>query len=214
MLAVPPPVFSKSKVPSTDYRKFLIIGHPGSGTKYMTKLFQTYDLNVGHEAIGPNGICSWMSSHYAPVGHLIDVYAFAMPRRFEDKFDVVIHLVRNPWDSIGNILIENANEKSFKFRRNIIMYHFFIDLNKYNQMDRAALSYIYWNRLTEAQGPDYRIRIEDADDEVPKLLKVAKKQILGISKTINSKHSKVTNFDEMTPDVKALLERTAKRYGY
>ena len=198
--------------------KVLIFGHPGSGTHYVSKLLEAYKIRVGHESMLPNGICSWSHVHCVPVGHELDLYAYSIPRRPDDKFDITIHLVRNPWNSIGNIIKENEDDISYKFRRTIIKYHFSVDLDDYSVIDRAALSYIYWNQLAEMQKPDYRVfvrvKVEEAQDEFPVILQYVKNPNYHVSQTIGTKSNKVTEFDEMSPRIYQMLQELAEKYGY
>lgn len=43
-----------------EKRKFLILGHPRSGTGFMSILLQRYGYRVGHEWMMEDGISSWM----------------------------------------------------------------------------------------------------------------------------------------------------------
>lgn len=38
---------------------FLVVGHPRCGTKFTSSLLKQFDLDVGHEELGKNGISAW-----------------------------------------------------------------------------------------------------------------------------------------------------------
>lgn len=195
---------------------FYIIGHPRTGSGYMAKLMKHFDYEVGHEKIENNGISCWLNVHCVPKSHKMDILQpWGIPKRPESKKGIVIHHVRNPVNALASIILENKEPGSYEFRKQIIKHHFYIDLDDYNEIDKAALSYIYWNRLAEAQGPQIRVRVEDALEQLSHFF-YKEVPLKGPSKETNTsknRHSKV-EWDTMSPKVYQLLDETCKRYGY
>ena len=76
---------------------FLITGCGRSGTMYMAKMLQSAGLDVGHEALGQDGV---VSSIWAVAD---DWYPSYHQQRKRPAFDVVLHQVREPLATIGSL---------------------------------------------------------------------------------------------------------------
>lgn len=170
-----------------------------------------FTYNVGHETMLNNGICYWQGvntlkqfkQYYGPI------------RSLNDNYNHIIHYVRNPHDSLPSIMIENKHEESYKFRRDIIMHHYNIDMNDYNDYEAAIISYIYWNLLAEGQGPNIRIKVEESPEQLAKYLNVDVPK--GIPHTsLNSNGSKKKEFDysKINKELYNKLNKIALRYNY
>jgi GR25 family glycosyltransferase involved in LPS biosynthesis len=153
------------------YRPILAIGHPRCGSGYMSELFKACGLDVGHEHVGKHGISSWMFAVED------DEYPWAlnsMARTRKNKhFGHVVQFVRNPRQAIPSIIRENHHaEKSYAFRRKHILSAFGVDLDTASsELERAMMSYLYWNRLIEGQEIALVVRVEDAEESLLRSLK-------------------------------------------
>jgi len=148
----------------------LCVGHPRCGSTYMAHLLNAFGLDVGHERLGKHGITSWMFAVED------DPYPFARDRgaeRRRDKhFASVIHHVRNPADAIPSIMVENRHSPiSYQFRRRHILKQLGLDLDSYtNELERAAMAFLAWNRIIEHLKPQLVVRVENCEEEVRQLL--------------------------------------------
>jgi len=145
------------------YRPILAIGHPRCGSRYMNELFKAYGLDVGHERMGKDGISSWMFA--VEDDCLLSAQDPLSATRKHKYFEHVVHFVRNPRTAIPSIIRENRHsEKSYAFRRKHILDAFGIDLDEAQSgVEKAVLSYLYWNKLIERQRVDLTVRVEDAE---------------------------------------------------
>ena len=98
-----------------EYKDYLCIGHPRCGTTSISYYLTQMGYNVRHENMGKNGVSSWMlaiEDESYPWGNVKD--------KFRYYFKNVIHVVRNPFDAIPAIILENKYSpcnKSYKFRK-------------------------------------------------------------------------------------------------
>lgn len=145
------------------YRDLLLIGHPRCGSGYMSKLLGYYGLEVGHERMGRRGISSWMFA-VEDEQNPFALDPLSRSRR-NTHFGAVVHFVRDPRTAIPSILRENRHsEKSYAFRRRHIQDAFGVDLDAaQSEVERALLSYVYWNKIVERQPVDLRVRVEEAE---------------------------------------------------
>jgi GR25 family glycosyltransferase involved in LPS biosynthesis len=172
------------------YRPLLAIGHPRCGSGYMEQLLKAYGLDVGHERMGKDGISSWMFA-------VEDENPFALnplaATRKNKHFRHVIHFVRDPRTAIPSIIRENRHsEKSYAFRRRHILKTYEIDLDDAgSEVEKALLSYIYWNKIIEEQKTDIVLRVEDAEDSTLRFLKAI--DIVAKDRSIDSPPPKDVN---------------------
>lgn len=212
-------------------KDFLCISHPRCGTSYISFLLRKFGYNVGHEYIKKCGISSWMlavDSNNYPWGNIGNdkqrpIYKF--------KFKDIIHLVRNPYDAIPSIILENKYApKSYNFRRRFIKSILDIDIPPYKNdgtlsydIELAILTFIYWNKICELKNPTYIIKIEDAytslkifnktniaEDKVNIKCNTTKDKLFG-----GKKYNKPNiNFNNITDDLKNMLKIFCEKYGY
>ncbi len=136
----------------------------------MAHLLCAFGLDVGHERLGANGISSWMFAVDD------DPYPFARNRgaelRRDKQFATVIQHVRNPADAIPSIMVENRHSPvSYQFRRRHILKELGIDLDSYpDELERAGVSYLAWNRLIERMNPQLVVQVENCEEPVRRLL--------------------------------------------
>jgi len=147
------------------YRPLLVVGHPRCGSGYMSGLLQASGLDVGHEKMGRHGISSWMfATDDDKMPFAQDKYSVS---RKTSYFQYCIHHVRDPRVAVPSIMRDNKySAPSFQFRRRHIRKRFGIDLQDYtSEIERAVLSYVYWNRMIAAGGIDLVVRVEDGQDQ-------------------------------------------------
>ena len=145
------------------YRDLLLIGHPRCGSGYMSKLLGYFGLDVRHERMGKQGISSWMFA-VEDERNPFALDPLSVSRK-NTHFASVVHFVRDPRTAVPSILRENLNsEKSYAFRRKHILEAFGVDLDEaQSEVERALLSYLYWNKIIERQQVDLRVRVEEAE---------------------------------------------------
>lgn len=77
-------------------RRFLITGHPRSGTMYMSELFRAMGYDVGHEEVGADGIsCAQWTLDGIPCNKTGEF-------REDYKFDYTLNVVRDPLKVIAS----------------------------------------------------------------------------------------------------------------
>ncbi len=190
--------------------KFLIIGHPKCGSKYMATLMFEFGYEVGHEKYSKDGICCWQNVNVLNISQ-----QWGPQRITDDYYEHVIHYVRNPYHSISSIIVENRQPESYNFRRDLIKHHFNIDLNDHSETGAAILSYVYYNRLAEAQGPTIRIQVENAYEQLSSYLdQKLPKGRLPTNINSNAKRKNPINWTRIDDKLYRLLNDTCKRYGY
>ena len=189
--------------------KFLILGHPRSGTGFSSHLFKHNGWDVGHEKMGENGTSDWQ--------YVIEddkCFYWTTGTRKDWKFDYVIHCVRDPWTAISSVLftetyLHNKNKfvkESEEFRRK------WLDLPGINPIDDVAQSILQWNKLIKDQNPDWTIRIEHPEDhlKIPYIDKV-------LEKKVNTRSHRSLSGDEWKEIQQSTLEELDKYclfYGY
>ena len=143
--------------------KLLVLGHPRGGTKYLSHLLGCMSLDVKHEDMGKDGICSWMFAVDAESPYFTKNYSKYAKRRNYSHFELMVHSVRNPKDSIPSIMIENEfAPASYQYRREFIKKIFKIDLDDYvNKVEKACLSFVYWHKIIATNKPDLVFRLDE-----------------------------------------------------
>ena len=223
----------KSHIKRIEYKKILCIGHPRCGTGYTANFLNKLGLNVGHENMMSDGVSSWMlaaNDENYPWGDIKnkDRYYFAN----------TIHVIRNPFEAIPAIILENRytpDNKSYKFRKKHIENYFDIELLSFEddfktQLEMAVQTFIYWNKMVENQKPDFVFRIEyDHENLISYLtntkLVVNSKMPDNVHEKINSnklyqgkKHEKpivsTNDYLQLSPDLLNELILFCEKYGY
>ena len=150
-----------------EYKDFLCIGHPRCGTTSISYYLKEMGYNVEHENMGKDGVSSWMlavEDESYPWGNV--------KKKFQYYFKNIIHVVRNPFDAIPSIILENKyspDNKSYRFRKKHIKKNLNIDLpdanfNNFSLLDDIELAiktFIYWNKICELCKPETICKIED-----------------------------------------------------
>ena len=131
-------------------RKFLNIGHPRSGTGFTSKLFKSFDYDVGHEVLGEDGISSWMFA--------VEENQFWGPgiNRENYEFEHLIMNIRKPLNIISSIFYtENNVPASYNLRAK------YIDFTTLNDIEKAVKSVLEWYKIIQNQNPELIIKVDD-----------------------------------------------------
>lgn len=141
-------------------RLYGFIGSPRCGSHYLSAFMNKNGLEIGHEALGKDGICAWqyaISSTQYP--YIADNLASS------DYFLHIDHwylYTRHPSKAIPSLIIENSKAPlSYAFRRKVINATFGINLDEIaDPIERAAQSYIYWYQLALRRDIKAILRVE------------------------------------------------------
>lgn len=146
---------------------FLILGHPRCGSRYVTEVFRRLGWAVGHENLGPNGICSWILATDDLTPPFEGSYVS------ERCYRATLAYVRNPIHAIPSIMLENAGiagghgTQSFAFRRFHIFRHLGIDIAaRQDPVERAVESYLCWMKMVNMRKPMLYMRVEHLIDDM------------------------------------------------
>jgi hypothetical protein len=164
-----------------ERRSLFVCGAPRSGTKYIAQVWQQLGLKIGHEYVDDDGT----SSHYFltttlryPEKNKRQVHVGQRPGDFE--FDHVFHQVRHPVLVIDSMQWIPGHSKMLKA--------YGITPPK-NPLAKVCCAYWLFNRLCEQQPVEIRYRIEDIDQELPRLCRVlgvpAPARTPDVSRTLN-----------------------------
>jgi len=133
-----------------EHRELLIVGHPRSGTRYMSALCQTLGKNIGSEHnMGSDGIstCLYAACENPRWG--------PDPERY--SFSTTIHLVRDPVKVISSVLAVVDEEMQAMMARSVG-----VDPET-PKLERVCAVYLRWHEyITALLHPHYRICVEDA----------------------------------------------------
>lgn len=210
-----------------EYKDFLCIGHPRCGISSISYYLTQMGYNVGHENMGENGVSSWIlavEDENYPWGNIKE--------KFRYYFKNVIHVVRNPYDAIPSIILENKyspGNKSYKFIKKHIKKILNInlpdvDFNNLSLLDETELALktiIYWNKICELCKPETICKVED----ISSLQKFNTKNI-SIDTTKKNSNKKydgkvyekptITNdiYEKLDANLKQELQNFCKKYDY
>lgn len=202
-------------------RKILVVGHPRTGTGYMSKLLSSTGLEIGHEWIGSDGMSCWMfateDGNYAP-GPRGDIRGLS---RKDFEFQHIIHLVKNPFTSMSSIVnVENAVLGSYEFRKKYVYIN-----DRGSRLEKAVQSFLGWHEMIEKNIRSSRvIQIENsqaqlksflADINLPNNYKVLPPTDYNTRKG-KKQYSEITQseWDNLSVDLKNRLDLFCEKYGY
>lgn len=215
---------------SSEIGKLLITAHPRSGTKYLSKLCQAYGLDVGHERMGANGICSWMLAADADCAPYGDGTTFQ-----PNVYDRVIRLVRHPLRVLASVIhtenIEPDQPVGFGKHscREYVRRHAFGErswaLRRYvvraegNRYEQAVQTLLVWDTLIDDRKPAFTVHAEAAAEELPRRLGLNPLEAsrLPSTKVHARKHPELTWVElkrHLRAELVTRLEDYTRRYGY
>ena len=210
-----------------EYKDFLCIGHPRCGTTSISYYLKQMGYDVGHENMGKDGVSSWLLSvddNNYPYGNIKE--------KFRYYFKNIIHVIRNPYDAIPSIILENKytpNNSSYKFKKKHIKKILNIDLPEidfdnvslYTETELAIKTFIYWNQICELSHPTIVCKIEDI---TPLQVFNSKKNTIDLTKQNSNKkyvgkqYNKpiITNdmYDKIDDHLKEELINFCNKYEY
>ncbi len=159
----------RSYISRRDYKEFLCIGHPRSGTRYTSEVLRSFGYDVGHEKMGEHGTSSWLlavndrSYPFGDIGNPKSIDAF--------YFEHLIHVVRNPFDAVPSIILENRyspRQCSYLFRKKHIEKLLNIPLPEnvseeralQEEVETALQCYLAWSEICRRKDPEIVFRVE------------------------------------------------------
>ena len=145
--------------------KLRVVGNPRCGSGYLAKLLRASGFEVGHERMMEDGIVSW----------LCVVDDLNPPRWTESirnaEFDHTILYVRDPYNAVPSIILENGMGRSFNFRRQHILRAKNIDIADFDtSIARAVASMLCWTDMAMDLDPDAVVQVEDGDAQVGRFI--------------------------------------------
>jgi hypothetical protein len=136
------------------HTRYVFAGHPRCGSAALSAGLKGAGINAGHERMEQDGIVSWWST--GRMGGRGNVKFFKIGKAQAQSLvfpDHVYHYIRHPASAIPSIAVENEHNgrenNSFRFRRMVILKQFGQDLAQMPEIEAAAASYVYWNKLAE-----------------------------------------------------------------
>lgn len=128
------------------------LGHPRTGTRFTAATCLSLGLDVGHEALGKDGIVSWLLvKQKGP-------YPF-MPSNIKKrpKYKHLIYNVRNPIDTVPSVVYtENTNPISLNFRKKLFKH-------SSNQLESTIDSILYFDDVITTLKPNITFKVEEIE---------------------------------------------------
>ena len=145
------------------------LGHPRCGTGFAASLLAEHGLDVRHEAIGADGIISWMQvakRDAGPWGDTLSHYPTGTR---------LFLVARSPLAALNSVATENQQTRSIGFRSQLIWDRRGIDIfawpnqtageGVYDFFGWAVMSMAYWYDICLEENPEMIFRIEHAGDD-------------------------------------------------
>lgn len=175
----------KQKIPVD----FLILGHPRSGTGYISKLFSGYGIHIGHECIGKNGISCWtfatLNCNHFYGRPNVGEQGINKTCRQDLTYKHLIQNIRNPFDVINSVYFTESSSFSHAFRMMNAVPKIDEDLDLLSQ---TILSVVRWNEMIQELNPEKVFKVESCEAEVSTYL-----QSLGYNLSTNLFTDKLYN---------------------
>ncbi|MEP3347403.1 MAG: hypothetical protein ABJN34_07690 [Litoreibacter sp.] len=146
-------------------RKIIGLGHPRCGTGFTSYLLSAAGLKIGHERRHADGNVSWLSVSERSV----TPWGNGHHRPLKDT-DYVFCAVRSMVAAIPSVMAENRVEGSLKFRRDILMNYYGIDITNgkdvpQNEISVALAGMTLWYELCLTKKPEFIFRIDRPEDD-------------------------------------------------
>jgi hypothetical protein len=193
-----------------EVKLLLILSLGRSGTVYITDIFKSAGIELGHERLGKDGAVAWPFEVDFPGSHL------------GYDYEHIFHQVRNPLSVISSWCYCFKNLSSDLWSR--IRY----ETQEINRDDsllvHCAKYYYFWNLRSEKLA-DWRYRIEDFDFLIPEFerrleMRFNRDALSQISKMRNHCGDIVPEItwadlkSELPQELFIDLQEMARRYGY
>lgn len=165
-------------------RKLLIIGTGRCGTDFMSRLFISNGYDVPHERIGKFGGSShWFitdSEWYPVLTFASGLKAHIGQRKSDYNFEKIIHLIRNPLDTIRSISnIFRSTDFDFLVHNGIIPENIIFKGKK--RFYKGMILYYYVNKfILDNFKNSLLVKIENIKNEIPKICSFLKIKQLNI----------------------------------
>lgn len=200
-------------------KDFLIIGHPRSGTGYMSKLFQYFGFEVGHERVWKHGVSAWQFTVDTE-----SIPPWCKSKRGNYDFKYIIHVVRNPKNAIPSIFYtEDTRKASREYRQFHLFENGLSNLNKKSEVSHSLASYREWNNLIQLKNDvDLTVNVESAEEKVESFLiengyEVNKNESKKPSTNYNSRKHRdwsSIDFSGVDKNEKVFMNSFCKTYNY
>jgi len=201
--------------------KILVIGYAHGGTSFTASLFQHFGLDIRHEDYrGADGVSSWP---YAVDDDFLNSVLGWKQRGDISQYDIVLHQVRDPLNSIRSVAPEPEWTKIFRKRHLSFFDHD-------NPLASGLRSWTGWHELCDKIA-HWTYKIEDLSN--PDIWKKFKElcqldknlDYPNLKKNINSKRNKShglwkninnswENFKKIDPEFAERAYNLAIKYGY
>lgn len=141
-------------------KRCVIIGTGRSGTAYTSKLLRECGIDVGHEALGKDGVSSWyLTTEFEAFDGLdwVDI---------ESQPYVVGQQIRHPLKTIPSLMTLNKRSQDFIRRSGV---H---DVMPKSRIHEAMLHWYHWNRMAFDRA-DFHWTLEGLNPEILPILNEA-----------------------------------------
>lgn len=141
-------------------KRCVIIGTGRSGTAYTSKLLRECGIDVGHEALGKDGVSSWyLTTEFEAFDGLdwVDI---------ESQPYVVGQQIRHPLKTIPSLMTLNKRSQDFIRRSGV---H---DVKPKSRFHEAMLHWYHWNRMAFDRA-DFHWTLEGLNPEILPILNEA-----------------------------------------
>ena len=163
-------------------KRVVIIGTGRSGTAYTAQLLKECGLDIGHEALGKNGVCSWyLTSDFEAFDGLNWAEIEAQPYLIGQQ-------IRDPLKTIPSLMTFNNRSQDFIRRSGVHK------VKAKSTLHEAMLHWFYWNRLAFERA-DFHWTLEGLNPEILPILNEAGYDVseLDLRKGINQLHGEVNS---------------------
>jgi tetratricopeptide (TPR) repeat protein len=202
-----------------------MIGHPRCGSGYVAQAFQARKIDIEHNRLSTDGVCSWMAA----------VKDFSVPHgdpTADCRFGETGAFLRHPKDALPSIVLENGKSSSFLFRRYHIWNQFGVDLALLDDpIERAVASLVHWMDIVASCRPDFRVRVEHFSDDFTNAIELGKTRLMPsamdpdetLSALYNSSEQRylvakpsytADDYARVRPELRCKLEQLCETWGY
>ena len=122
--------------------------------------------------------------------------------------------MRNPLYALPSIVdADRKDSQNYNYRKRMLYTLYHINLDDYSPLDRAAISFILWNKMIEDQKPGLVVHVEDSI--VPLLQYLGwKADHLATNESYNNKATDAVDWSTLRPDLLKALDEWCFENGY
>jgi len=208
-------------------KDFIVYGNGRSGTKYTSCLFKAHGLDVDHEHMGKDGICSLtFATDILPqqcsfcnkkYKHLDTETVDEIKIKYNDEcrknysFKHSLYIVRHPLGILGSI--NSLDGRDIDLRKKFVYVPDDVD-----KITKNAYTIIGWDELIRKQKPDNIFKVEELEEKFPDYLNslgYENKMLTELpTKKANSRVHVILNWRDLSGECYDMMQEYAKRYGY